>query len=182
MKRERVERKLHNDRKSLINNGGYSIIELIIVLAIIAIIMSSVFYSIVLVFSANAKSCANNIQRSIGDCKVTTMGKSEAYMRLYRDTDGSVYTEMYVAENGAAPALSGERQKVGTNKVEVGYVDGSDIPLLEGDEILISFDRSNGGFSDKYDRIYEEIYVKGGTKDYRIKMIKLTGKSQVVAN
>ncbi len=93
MERKGYDRdKLHND------NRGYSIIELIIVLAIIAIIMGTVFYSIILIFSANAKSCANNIQRSIGDCKVTTMGKADAYMELYRNDDG-IYTRMHVTES-----------------------------------------------------------------------------------
>ena len=44
--------RLRNDRGYVNNNNGYSIIELIIVLAIIAIIISTVFYSIILVFSA----------------------------------------------------------------------------------------------------------------------------------
>ncbi|MDE5718505.1 MAG: type II secretion system protein, partial [Lachnospiraceae bacterium] len=60
-------------------------VELIIVIAIIALIISTVFYSVVMVFGANAKSCANNIQRAIADCKVTTMGRSSAYI-LYKST------------------------------------------------------------------------------------------------
>lgn len=112
--------RLRNDRGYVNNNNGYSIIELIIVLAIIAIIISTVFYSIILVFSANAKSCANNIQRSIGDCKVTTMGKSAAYMELYRDADQNVYTRMYVMDSGGSYVPS-EPQKVGTSRVYVAY-------------------------------------------------------------
>ncbi len=158
-------------------------IELIIVIAIIAIIMSTVFYSIVLVFSANAKSCANNIQRSIGDCKVTTMGKADAYMELYRDSDGTVYTQMHITESDGS-VTDEERQKVGTNKVDVGYIPkgGTETPLAPGDSIEIHFDRSNGGFKeDGSGNIYEEIYVRGGNRDYSITMTELTGKSQVVA-
>ena len=74
-------------------------VELIIVIAIIALIISTVFYSVMMVFSANAKSCANDIQRSIGDCKVTTMGRASAYMTLYRDAaNENVYTKMYIWE------------------------------------------------------------------------------------
>lgn len=165
--------KLHN------NNSGYSIIELIIVLAIIAIIMSTVFYSIILIFSANAKSCANNIQRSIGDCKVTTMGKADAYMVLSRDDNG-VYTQMFVKESNGADTIE-ERQKVGTNKVEVGYVksgSSAETPLMPGDSIEIRFDRSSGGFKGV---IYDEIYVRGGSKNYAIVLTELTGKSEVEA-
>lgn len=174
-----------NDKDKLhSNNSGYSIIELIIVLAIIAVLMGSVFYSIILVFSANAKSCANNIQRSIGDCKVTTMGKADAYMELYRNDDG-IYTRMHVTESNGT-TTDGEPQKVGTNKVEVGYVQSvsgsrTETPLMPGDSIEIRFDRSNGGFKAGAGGIYEEIYVRGGSKNYAIVLTELTGKSEVEA-
>lgn len=164
-----------------INNCGYSMIELIIVLAIIAILMGTAFYSIILVFSANARSCANNIQRSIGDCKVTTMGKADAYMVLYRNDEG-FYTQMHVTESDGT-VVDEEPQKVGTNKVDVGYIQGStETPLMSGDSIEIRFDRSNGGLkAGTGGVIYEEIYVRGGSKNYSIVMTALTGKSQVVA-
>lgn len=85
--------------------------------------MSTVFYSIILIFSANARSCANDIQRSIGDCKVTTMGKSSAYMELYRDAGNeNVYTQMYVLDDSGAYQPYGEPQRVGTRRVTVKYM------------------------------------------------------------
>ena len=173
--------RLRNDRGYVNNNNGYSIIELIIVLAIIAIIISTVFYSIILVFSANAKSCANNIQRSIGDCKVTTMGKSAAYMELYRDADQNVYTRMYVMDSGGSYVPS-EPQKVGTSRVYVAYTPegGAETELLAGDKIEIRFDRASGGFEeDASGNIYEKLHVQGGSKKYEIVLTKLTGKSEV---
>ena len=173
--------RLRNDRGYVNNNNGYSIIELIIVLAIIAIIISTVFYSIILVFSANAKSCANNIQRSIGDCKVTTMGKSAAYMELYRDADQNVYTRMYVMDSGGSYVPS-EPQKVGASRVYVAYTPegGAETELLAGDKIEIRFDRASGGFEeDASGNIYEKLHVQGGSKKYEIVLTKLTGKSEV---
>lgn len=185
--------KLHKDRTgrgfdnrcNRGDNKGYSLIELVIVLAIIAIIMSTVFYSIILIFSANAKSCANNIQRAIGDCKVTTMGKASAYMTLYRNAEGNVYTQMHVKDGGAYPYPSyGEAQKVGTQKVTVKYKPSSasaETELLAGDEIEIWFDRATGGFLDDGSHtFYEYIRVEGGSKNYKIVLTELTGKSEVV--
>lgn len=187
--------KLHRDRAGEYfnnacddkNNGGYSLIELVIVLAIIAIIMSTVFYSIILIFSANARSTANDIQRAIGDCKVTTMGKSSAYMTLYRDsTNENVYAQMHVLDSGGSypyPAY-GEPQKVGTRRVTVKYQakGAAEQELLAGDEIEIWFDRATGGFADNASHtFYEYIRVEGGSKNYKITMTELTGKSEVVA-
>lgn len=158
-------------------------IELIIVLAIIAVIMGTVFYSIILVFSANARSCANDIQRSIGDCKVTTMGKSSAYMKLYRNADGDVFTQMWVMDKSGA-YVSSDPQKVGTKKVVMAYKmeSGSRTELLAGDSIEIWFDRATGGFkADGSGNLCEIIYVEGGSKKYEIELTKLTGKSEVKA-
>lgn len=192
--RKQYHGKLHRDRaygdfdNGCYNrdNGGYSLIELVIVLAIIAIIMSGVFYSIILIFSANAKSCANNIQRSIGDCKVTTMGKASAYMTLYRNAEGNVYTQMHVKDGvGTYPYPSyGEAQKVGTQKVTVKYQaqGGTEKELLAGDKIEIWFDRATGGFkADGSGKLYEAICVQGGSKKYEITLTELTGKSEVKA-
>lgn len=176
-----MDNNLHRRSKLHIDNKGYSLLELIIVFAIIAVLMASVFYSIILVFSANAKSCANNIQRAIGDCKVTTMGKADAYMELYRD-DSGVYTRMHITESDGT-VTDEEPEKVGTNRVNVGYTPkgGTETELTPGTSIEIRFDRSSGGFKARAGgTLYDEIYVRGGSKNYSIKMIELTGKSEVV--
>lgn len=160
-------------------------VELVIVLAIIAVIMSGVFYSIILIFSANAKSTANDIQRAIGDCKVATMGKSKAYMELYRDAGNeNVYTKMYIWDNSAGAYTESEPQKVGPRQVTVAYQPkgGSRLELLAGSKIEIWFDRATGGFkADGSGNLYEIIYVEGGSKKYEITLTALTGKSEVKA-
>lgn len=165
-------------------------IELIIVLAIIAAIMSTVFYSIILVFSANAKTTANDIQRAIGDCKVTTMGRSDAYMELYRDASNeNVYTRVYIWDSSVGSSgdyVASEPQKVGPRQVSVQFsTDGtSKTDLAAGVSILLFFDRSTGGFctgtvNGRTDPIYKAIFVQGGSKHYKIELTELTGKSEV---
>lgn len=156
--------------------------ELVIVMAIIAVIMSTVFLSIILIFSANAKSTANDIQRAIGDCKVTTMGRSEAYMELYRDSSNNhVYTKMYIWDAGAGAFVELEPQKVGPKKVNVKYVlDGTEFELLAGRKVEIWFDRATGGFKeDSGGKFCNKIIVEGGSKKYEITLTRLTGKSEV---
>lgn len=156
---------------------------MIIVLAIIAAIMSAVFFSVILIFSANAKSTANDIQRSIGDCKVTTMGRSAAYMELYRDASNeNVYTKMYIWDNSVGDYVESEPQKVGPVRVTVAYKEktGSRTELTAGDTIQIWFDRATGGFKpDGSGNLYEIIYVEGGSKKFEITLTALTGKSEV---
>ncbi|MBD5506548.1 MAG: prepilin-type N-terminal cleavage/methylation domain-containing protein [Lachnospiraceae bacterium] len=170
-----------DNKRYLKDNRGYSLVELIIVIALIALIISTVFYSLIMVFSANAKSCANDIQRAIADCKVTTMGRSSAYMELYRDTDQHVYTRMYVRDSSGTYVPS-EPQEVGSSRVYVAYTPkgGVETELTAGNKIEIRFDRANGGFTkDGSGNIYEKLHVVGGSKNYEIVLTELTGKSEV---
>ena len=86
------------DGKCKWNEKGFSLVELIIVIAIMAVVIGTVVFSVSMVFSANAKTCCNNLQRAIADCKVTTMGKSEAWLVLYRGSDNQIYCQMYYNE------------------------------------------------------------------------------------
>ncbi|MGN0279660.1 MAG: type II secretion system protein [Lachnospiraceae bacterium] len=178
------QRKWHD--KFHINNSGYSLVELIIVIAIMAVLIGTVFYSITMIFGANAKTCANNIQRAIADCKVTTMGKKEAYMELYRAADGNVYTKLYVYEQTGATPVEGEPQKMGNSRVYVGYIKPGETPdaateLNSGDSVTIKFDRSSGSFDKTAHDNCAQIIVRGGSKNYAIEMTQLTGKSEVKA-
>ncbi|MDE6318213.1 MAG: type II secretion system GspH family protein [Lachnospiraceae bacterium] len=169
-----------------LNNAGYSLVEMVIVIAILALLVGTVVYSVIMVFSANAKTTANNIQRAIADCKVTTMGRSAAYMELYRDaSDQNVYTRMYVWDNSAGDYAPAEPQKVGTSRVYVAYKpkNGIETELTAGDKIKITFDRASGGFTDDGSgNIYVKLHVVGGSKDYDIVLTELTGKSEVKVN
>ncbi len=161
------------------NNDGYSLIELIIVIAILAVIMGVAMFSVSMVFSANAKACANDIQRAIADCKVTTMGKADAYMEIYRDANGNLYSQMHVTQNGAVEDM--EPEKLGSSKVTVTYTldDGTTGELTAGgSRLTVKFDRASGSFAAG---TCQNIEVRGGTKHYRITLIQLTGKSTLEA-
>lgn len=155
-------------------DGGYSIVELIIVVAIIAAVIAVAGYSIVMIFSANAKACANDLQRAFTDCKVTTMGKAEAYLELYGQ-DGCVYSLMTV------DGKTGEPQKVGTNRVSVTCEkDGAETKDISGGEkIKIVYDRSAGSFADAKMDDFDTIVIAGGGRTYELKLIRLTGKTEL---
>ncbi len=172
-----LERKAADKDKLHIDNNGYSLIELIIVMAIIAVLLTTVVFSITMVFSANAKACANDIQRAITDCKVTTMGKAEAYMEIYRDTNENIYSQMFVVENGSTEAMDPE--KLGPARVTVSYTladDSTGELTAGGAKLRIAFDRASGSFTTD---TCKSIEVRGGTKHYEITLTRLTGKSSL---
>lgn len=161
---------------------GLTLVELIIVVAIVAVIGTGVMFSVNLIFSANAKTCANSLKSAIADCKITTMGKQEAWMEIYRDTNGNVYYQIHTKEKDPGGALTEvvlESEKIGGKRVVVKYTDSAGI-LSEltagGGHIKVSFNRASGSFTDD---TCQSIEVIGGGRHYTLTFTKLTGKVTV---
>lgn len=177
------------------NNKGYSLVELIIVVAIITIIGGTVAYSISLIFSADAKGCAHSLASALADTKVNAMGRDGAYMELKRDDSGDIWVTQWVKKSTWME--SGNPQKIGTRRISVFYfAEGTDVgsfdpsagsELANGTTIYLSFDRSTGAYIETFKlkdgtqvsgSFYDGFEVIGGSKDYLIDLNKLTGKTQ----
>ena len=167
------------------NNKGYSLVELIVVIAIISVVGMGALWSIIMVFSANAKTCANDIVGAISECKVTTMSKGQGNVRviIYRGVNGNIYSELQMRESsGGSWEAVREAEKIGARKCSVGTTDGADDLPDKASAWEIYFDRSSGSFlystdSGKPNTSVREIYVQGGRKNYCIKLEELTGKT-----
>lgn len=163
------------------NNKGYSLVELIIVVAIMAILTGVCFFSVAMIFNAGAKTCANNIKEAIAENKVTAMGKSEAMIKIYKDaSDGCIYSQQWVKTGGVWDG--GEPEQIGNSRVYVAYVPegGSETELTSGASIEICFDRGSGSFRENdAGVVYSEILVQAGRRKYHLTLTKLTGKVSI---
>ena len=66
------------------NNGGFSLVELIVVIAISVVLIGAATISIRSVMGVEVKQCARNIESIINKTRVTTMGKDSAVLRYTR--------------------------------------------------------------------------------------------------
>ena len=125
------------------NNGGFSLVELIVVIAISVVLIGAATISIRSVMGVEVKQCARNIESIINKTRVTTMGKDSAVLEIYKDaSDGAYYYKTTI--NGTVSAPS----KIGKSRIDVYYSmkdDYSDKTQLNGsDSIVLQFDRSSG--------------------------------------
>lgn len=174
------------------NNKGYSLVELIVVIAIMAALTGTVVYTISLIMSSDAKGCAHSLVSALADTKVNAMGREGAYLELKRDADGNIWCTQYVNKGGIWD-ISGQAQIIGTRRTFISYfADGQELTngggtaLTESsDPLYISFDRSSGSYREgngpsgityKY---YAGFEIVGGSKDYLVKLHKLTGKTEI---
>ena len=79
------------------NNRGFSLVELIVVVAIGAILIGASILSIASISGTAAKQCARNIESILNKTRVTTMGKDTAVIELYKNgSDGAYYYKVTV--------------------------------------------------------------------------------------
>ena len=153
------------------NHKGFTLIEMVVVIAIMGIMMGIGSYSLSLIASANAKECTHEINAALVSTRTkaysSDSGTSVATMTLKKGTDGSIYVDKSFEDE----------KKVGGSKVAVSYsADGSTYTELDNAGLTFSFNRSSGAFNAlpcKY------IKVASGTKTYIITCYKNTGKTMV---
>jgi len=170
------------------NNKGFTLIELVIVVAIIAISLTFVSGSLSSIFSLDNKKCIRNIDASLSICRVNAISREgNIYMKIVQKTDG-IYCEFY--ENGSLASS----EKVGKPKVPLTIVpsSGSDMELTQTNALYLSFHRDTGGFmtmsgakhledsSVTIENDYcEKISAKGSQETISVVLVAPTGKHYV---
>lgn len=148
---------------------GFSLIELIVVIAIMAVALGVGSYSLSAISLANAKECATEIKSTLEAARMETVrSASNPGVQIYRGTDG-VYMQ---AGNNAA-------KKIGSSGVTVKYQEGSEWKELgqgTANALKFVFDKSTGGFSTFGTN---KIVVSSAGKEYTITCYKLTGKVEM---
>lgn len=151
---------------------GFSLIELMIVIALMAILTGGVALSYNMVRSADTKGTAYDIDSGLTELKSKNMGGNKLlYMHLYR-YNGTYYID-YTDSESYTPGGNGT--EIGDSEVTV-ICDGA--TLADGDEVTIGIQKKDGAFSQGP----EEIHVESddGT-GYIVYLVRDTGKHYVEA-
>lgn len=115
-------------RDSKEDNRGFSLVELVIVIAIMAVMGAFYFLGNALLTGQYARECANDISTALNKEKNYALTRSatiDCYMELVKDTDG-YYVRYYQPKNaivkGDTPSddwVLADEEKVGKSSVEV---------------------------------------------------------------
>lgn len=166
------------------DNRGLSLVELIIVIAIIAVLGGTIVYGVGMISGKPAEVCANKLASALQNDRVTAMGKMDARLELYTK-DGGIWIKE--ADGSKTTAV-----QIGDAGVELQYRitgDAEDVYRNLGDEahpLILSFDRSTGAFHDLSEmdaslagKYCLEIKCSKAHKIKRLMLSWLTGKISV---
>ena len=149
---------------------GFSLMEMIIVIAILGMITGGIAVTYNMVRSADVKGMAYDIDSSLTNLKSKNMGSNKQFfMHLYKQS-GNYFID-YTEEESYTP--SGEGESVGESGISLKY-DGKE--LTDGEVITIGIQKKDGAFSVGPEEI--EVY-DDNVNDYMVYLVKDTGKHYV---
>ncbi len=179
------------------NNKGLSLVELIVVIALMAVLIGLTTLSISLLFGTQAKACAQNVSGMLNETKTGCMSRYDETMTLsYRpktDPDEAIISDGYYSENFVStigsnaqemPVGDSQIRKMGTSRVviTVYLTDGSSFELGQTEKITISFKRASGAFDKvvvngtEKDAYIDKMTFQSGLRTFTITMVPETGK------
>lgn len=186
------------------NNKGLSLVELIVVIAIMAVLIGIGTFSLSLLFGTQAKSCAQKVSAMLSETKTGCMSRFDETMTLsYRKKvadsdpgyDPSVTSDGYYAENrvftmkkdaSLFEAASTQMRRMGSPRVviTVHLTDGTVFELGENNSITVSFDRASGAFEEVAATVdgnpvtgyIDRMTFQSGLRTFTITMVAETGK------
>lgn len=158
---------MHDDK-------GFSLVELIIVMAISAVLLGVAWYGINSLSGKQVNEYVNNLESYLGKTRAYTLAfaKNTVQMELSHTADGYYVTTYH---GGTAE----ESRKIGNPSLTVSYYTGesSKVELAEGVTLKLSFKRDSGAFNPISGEAYcEKIEVAKGGKTVNLVMVAATGK------
>lgn len=161
------------------NNKGYSLVEMIAVLAILATMLGSAISLIGYMSGSKAKSAAYTIQSAINKARTEAMSKStgsegsvpgvkDVYLKIEQDSANDFYVVLQ-------SKTSEVREYLGNNRLEI---QGGGNSIDKDHPLYIDFKRDTGSLY-THPAIFDgitEITVKQGNVTYRVSFVRVTGK------
>lgn len=170
------------------DNRGLTLIEIIIVLAIIGILAGMLISSTGYIAKSASRSLANSIKTAIGETRIKTMGKQETAVYFYKDSSDGKYYKKYVYKVNGSYVTEPE-EMIGKHYPIVKFHESGAASYTEvtpGSGFLICFDRKDGKeampMSVEVDSVSmnsvrcDDIEITGGGSVYNVKIEPATGK------
>ncbi len=159
---------------------GFSLIELIIAIAILAIFVGVVSLSVGLIRSADTKGLASHINDSLTDLKaITEAHTGPYYLHIYKD-DGAYWKYYDSSSTFVKPASNASENRLGPDSMGVIINDSSGSRLLDdasSDSVTVSIKKKDGSYNTGVP-VSMDVHRASdgsGTADYRVIISEKTG-------
>lgn len=154
------------------DNKGFSLVELIVVLAILLVLSAASVIGLSLTSGKPAEQCASELKGAILSNRTVSLGKKDAKLVVSKQADGVHVTESYTLPSGAFS----KDVVIAPNTVDLSFsTNDSTYSSVDSGGIVIEFDRSSGSLKGYTSNIYFKASKAG--KEYKVTVYQLTGKA-----
>lgn len=169
------------------NNKGISLIEVIIIVAVMGIMTGGIVLTFSIVNSVNTKGTAESVDSALEKVKTESMSKEkQTYLVIYKSSDASYegYYMTSTTDKDTFIKTPETNKKIAAKNLSfvVNLSDGTSVDIASNC-IFISFDRASGAFGSCFvgDALIEHsgpksIVISGGGRTNSIQCIPETGK------
>lgn len=155
------------------NNTGFTLIETIIVMAILVIFASFTFLYMGHLKSVNVRQAANQVYTSLDKLQVKTMSKTDIpHLYIYK-TDNGCYMKILTSDITAfdSSVFDDTGTKLGSASIEIFQEKNGSKEEIKGDKFInIYYNKSAQFQSDVSAVIFKR------NSEYKIKLVKETGR------
>ena len=163
------------------NNKGFTLVELIVVIAIMAIIAGVSSSTISIISKQELKDFTNNLDAMLCQCKVETMsGMTDPVLEISIEDDeyrATLY-EMALQDDGSRVKQAVKSQYLGEDYLKCSYVkEGSAVNYTGNGVISFKYNRNTGELVDK---TITKVSVSDKTGTFSIEFVPQTGYHKII--
>lgn len=152
------------------DNRGFSLVEMIIIIAIMTALGGVVVYGLSLVSGKSVTQCARQMQILFEQNRTVAMGKESTYVVIYKTSSGVMAEEFINGSSSGKPPT-----KIGESTVDV-TCNGTSIGNTPSTGTKVEFDRSTGALKDNAKLVF---VISRGSKVSTLTIERLTGKVRI---
>ena len=157
----------------IMNNKGYSLLEAVVIIAILGVLTGFIATSTGLFDGRRVKACADSVSSLMDKVRLANLGKDEVSLTIYKDSDKAIKAKIVTKVKLRNDVVT-EREfieDVSNDNVEMSY---STDTGTEG--MRFTFNRNTGSVNQTTPSDIKCIILRKGNAEKKIKIYAATGK------
>ena len=167
--------------ETILNNKGYSLLEAIVIIAILGVLTGFMATSSGLFDGRRVKACADSVSSLLDKVRLANLGKDEVTLTIYKDTDQAIKAKIVTKIMSRNDSITEKTfiEDVSDDNVEMSYstdISGSAENPAGAAGMVFNFNRNTGAIKDTSPNGIQCIILRKGNAEKKIKIYAATGK------